>query len=217
MRKTKQKAAKRGRGNRDVNTGVPGAAPPTGGRVLRTNMEMAEWLFRNFEWPRRLAQYEAVAHAILEEHPEQPDHPRHQVARGILSLITAVKAARARREPIDWLMVTIEHKVNEANKMALLPLVERARPFDPKRRREPGPDRLDRLLDEIVRPTPTMQWKDVLSELERHADPQDPHAVIARVRDEHVWWRPRAGRRSRRLSFAGLRNRLTAIKDHLAN
>jgi hypothetical protein len=84
---------------------------PPKSNVLRTNDEIAGWIFRTLDWPRRLAKYETACHTIL----KRADDARRSVVQQILPLIKTAKAKRARGESIDALMVLIERKGREAN------------------------------------------------------------------------------------------------------
>jgi hypothetical protein len=220
MRKPKPKAAKRGRGNLGSNpTKVSEPAPPAG-RVLRTNAEiMAEWFFPKFEWPRRLAHYDAVATEILEQH--LGDHPRHKAALVIRSLVAAARAALKRGGPVDaFLVATLERHLRESDKLLLVPLAEQAQRFDPSRRakRPKWDDRLQPLMERVVHDTRfTIQAKALLDALGALAAPNDPKAVIARREALRLYWRPQPDGPEKPLSLSALRTRLTWIKAHLAD
>jgi hypothetical protein len=130
---------------------------PRSGRVLRTNAELAAWLFgldrrRKLE---RLAHYERQTQVIL----GVPNDPRRRIAERLARLIPVAQGNLEREHPADWQMAEIERLGLAANTLVLGPPATHGGKFHPRRQK----GELWRAIVEILRAEPPpLSWSRVM-------------------------------------------------------
>jgi hypothetical protein len=104
----------------------PSPATPPAGRVLRTNAEIADWLFRLDRRRKlaRVARYEAACAEILRQ-PETD--PRRPYVDRMQRLLAAARGNLERGHPADWQMAEFEALGSRMNRLFLEPLARHAK------------------------------------------------------------------------------------------
>jgi hypothetical protein len=177
-----------------------------GGRV-RTSHKEARKLILIAETLRRVDASEEAACDIL----DRPNDPRRARAEEMLSLIPKARMEIERGQDATYRLTDLDRLALLAERVVREPLAQRGEKFGPHARAGQF-SQLTRVIESLLKETPNLTAKELLSELAdraRHGD-----KIILDIRENVVSWRDSNGHRQE-TSFGRVSSVMSEVKSRL--